>query len=269
MKTRIIQTRYWDDEFVVESGKLTKYLYIYLLSSQYINISGIFQLHDKKIMTETDLTPMELQKAKEELSVKNKVHFMNGWVYVVNAEKNNAYRNSPKNETAYTREFALVPAEILSYFDAVRENPDTTIDTSMDTTHKSEIINHKSKIINQKDINKEKSTNNDIYFEIIEHFNKTFDKETKSYSAWSRNCDHWLNQYTVADIKQAITNWRRYDWWAKKDNPSLVLLFRTENKNGPCDYIDELLNLAQARKDRRPLDPLVVATERLLGNGIR
>lgn len=92
----------------------------------------------------------------------------------------------------------------------------------------------------------------EIYVEVINFFNETFGKQTKSYATWQENCDFHLKTYSVADIKQAIANWKRYGWWAKE--PSLELLFRTKNKSGPCDYIDQLLNLQDAVKGSK--DPL-------------
>jgi len=151
MKTRIIQTRFWDDNFIYESDIYTQHLYIYLLTSQYINISGIFQLPDGKIKSEAKLTDKQFKNAKQKLVESKKVLFKDGWVYVKNAEKNNNYRSSPKNETAYEKELSLVPREILDFFFSLDTSIDSSIDTSMDssmhTTHKSKIINNNNKLV--------------------------------------------------------------------------------------------------------------------------
>jgi len=146
MKTRIIQTRFWDDDAVESVSKDAQHLWIYLLTCQYINMSGIFKLKDIFIQDQTKLTASELEKAKVELQKTGKIYFYNGWVYVVNAEEQNKYRNSPQNEVAYSKELAQIPDKIKSYFKGVTKANDTTIDTSLETSHKSEIINHKSKI---------------------------------------------------------------------------------------------------------------------------
>ena len=142
MKTRIIQTRFWDDEFVSEATKHTKYLYIYLLTSQYINLCGIFQLSDKKIIFETGMTAGELNIAKKELVENKKVLFKNGWIKIVNAEKNNQYRNSPLNEKPYNKELEHVPSDVLSFFDS---SIDSSIDSTMDSNIKYKIKNIKYK----------------------------------------------------------------------------------------------------------------------------
>lgn len=103
-----------------------------------------------------------------------------------------------------------------------------------------------------------------IYIEIISHFNQTFGKQTKSYATWQGNCDFHLKSYTLEDIKTAITNCKKYGWWA--EDPSLELFFRTKNKAGqPVDYIDQLLNSKGARREKGNDDPLVRASRKALG----
>jgi hypothetical protein len=119
VKARAIQTRFWDDEFVAETDLFTQHLYLYLLTCQYINLCGIFQLPTKKIMLEAKLTEKQFEQAKMNLEVARKVVFYGGWVYVVNAEKNNAYVLSDKNKKPLQKELEQVPEEIKSYFLAV------------------------------------------------------------------------------------------------------------------------------------------------------
>ena len=127
MKTRIIQTRFWDDELNEQVDIYAQHLYIYLLSSKHINICGYFQLRDAVIKLEAKLTDNQLKEAKYQLSAIKKVFFKDGWIRVVNARKNNAYENSPKNKIACEEEISKVPSSILKFFD-------TSMDSSIDTT---------------------------------------------------------------------------------------------------------------------------------------
>jgi hypothetical protein len=47
--------------------------------------------------------------------------FQDGWIFVVNAEKNNKYRNSPNNEIAYEIELSRVPQDVLGFFNSTKE----------------------------------------------------------------------------------------------------------------------------------------------------
>lgn len=233
MKTRIIQTRFWDDLFVSESDIYTQHLYIYLLTSQYINLCGIFQLPENKIKFECKLTDNQFQNAKENLEKAKKVLFKDGWVYVVNAERNNNYRKSPKCEPAYDREYSLIPQQIIDFFDTTM---DSTMDSTIYSTHKSEIINNKSEIRNKKEKNTELAEN------VLKWFNKAMDTDFKSYYGFKDNLDFWADIYSEEDIKKALLVLRSGSWWAK--DPTPTLLFRRKSPKGePVDYIGELLNL--------------------------
>lgn len=140
MKTRIFQTRFYDDDFIVDSDLYTQHLYLYLLTCSYINICGMFQLADAKIRFEAKLTETQLERAKSRLVATKKVLFRDGWVYVVNSRKNNNYEKSEKNVIACDNELSKVPDEIKSYFTGVI---DSTIHTTMDSSQKPKTKNQK------------------------------------------------------------------------------------------------------------------------------
>jgi len=232
MKTRIIQTRFWNDLFVSDSDIYTQHLYIYLITSQYINLCGIFQLPENKIKFECKLTDNQFNSAKENLEKAKKVFFKDGWVFIVNAEKNNNYKNSPTTETAYYRELSLVPQQIKDFFNNKLDSTmDSTVDSTMDSTHKSKTINHKSEI-----------KNTELAEKVLKWFNKAMDTNFKSYYGFKDNLDFWSKVYSEEDIKKALLVLRSGAWWAK--DPTPTLLFRRKSPKGePVDYIGELLNL--------------------------
>jgi hypothetical protein len=219
MKTRIIQTRFWDDEFVFNASKDAKLLYIYLLTSQYINICGIFQLDERKIAFEIAMTPKEFEKAKEELVRENKVCFYKGWVKVINAEKNNGYKNSPLNEVAYQRELSLIPQGVLDYFNS---SIDTSIDSSMHTNHKSEIRNNKYKIIN-KTIKTEFENFEDLTPEVCQSIATEYEVTLQEVLDTRMDMEVWLGKTSknkYKDYKLALMNWVRKNKQKKTETPT-------------------------------------------------
>jgi len=99
-----------------------------------MNMSGVFQLPDKKIIFETGLSDENFKIAKEELIRAKKVLFFKGWVYVVNAFKNFMVWKSPTNWNAWQHEWNKVGKEVLLSFD-------TSMGTSIYTSQKQEIEN--------------------------------------------------------------------------------------------------------------------------------
>lgn len=143
MKTRIIQTSFWKDCKVQEMSLYAQHLFIYLLTSDHIGLTGAFELPDSYILLESKLTEHQLNQAKEELTKTNRVVFSGGWVVIRNAGKYNNYLNSPKTIKAYEREYQCIPSKLLVHLDS-------SIDSSIDTIpivtikQKTKTINHKT-----------------------------------------------------------------------------------------------------------------------------
>lgn len=135
MKTRIVHTKIWDDEWFQELSNEAQKLFIYLITCQDISICGAFELPDRKIVYHTKIA--ELQKAKEELS--GKVFFHEGWVVIYNVDKYNSYKGE-KNDKARERELFLVP-EVVSkeYLRGMHTSIDTSIYTTLNHNHN---LNH-------------------------------------------------------------------------------------------------------------------------------
>lgn len=144
MKTRIVHTKIWQDEWFCNLPRASRFVFIYLLTCPQNNICGKFEIPDRVIVFDTGITRDELEQAKKDLA--SRVAFHMGWVRLIHTNKYNNYVNNPKLEVALQREVELVPEEI----NRVLDEYDTSIDTSIYTpnNHKSEIINHKSEINN-------------------------------------------------------------------------------------------------------------------------
>jgi hypothetical protein len=140
MKTRIIHTRFWKDNFISTLTAKEKLVFIYLLTNENVSLSGIYELPDKYVQADLDLNPSELKTIKEKLQKNSKFYFIDGWVKIVNHDKYNCYTGA-KTGMAREKEIASVPSKVMEYGSTI----DTSIDTSMDTpnNHKSEIINNK------------------------------------------------------------------------------------------------------------------------------
>jgi hypothetical protein len=142
MKTRIIHTRFWNDNYIVNLSHKEKITFIYLLTNEKVSISGIYELPDKNIKADLDLTQGELDKIKTKLQKDNRFHFYNGWIKIVRVEKYNSYLGE-KNSIAKNKELSIAPKEMLNI--GMGSGINTSIDTSIDTLNnqKSEIRNHK------------------------------------------------------------------------------------------------------------------------------
>lgn len=144
MRTRIIWTKIWEDDWFQSLSDNAQKLFLYLLTNSRINMCGFYQISERVLLFDTRIK--NLEKAKSELSPK--VRFFEDWVYIVNAESYSGYRGS-KNERVLEKEKSSIPLNIKNalFYEKeyrVSDNNDS-VSSKSDTT-----INHKSEIINNK-----------------------------------------------------------------------------------------------------------------------
>ena len=146
METRIVYTSFWVNSVQENLSLEAQLLYIYLITCPYIGICSVFRLPDQYILIDLRLNKKQLQSAKRELTRKKKAYFYEGWINLVKAEHFINYKKSPLNFKKYQRQVSYIPKDVLT---KLSYKVDSSIQT-LDTNHKSEIINNKSEIKNQK-----------------------------------------------------------------------------------------------------------------------
>ena len=92
-RQRIINTKFWSDSFVVDKlNPLDRYLFLYFLTNEKTNLSGVYELPIRTIANETGLEKEEVLRMLERL--KGKVEYKDGWVCLVNFMKHQNTDNS-------------------------------------------------------------------------------------------------------------------------------------------------------------------------------
>jgi hypothetical protein len=115
MKTRIIHTRFWQDNFVCQLSHKEKLLFVYLITNEKLGLTGIYELPDKYIKVDLELNQTELNIAKSKFQKARKFYFDNGWIVVINVNKYNNYTSSPKVKKAYNKELENIPEKLKSF----------------------------------------------------------------------------------------------------------------------------------------------------------
>ena len=112
-KERLINTRFWNDSWIRKLNPLDRYLFIYLLTNERTNISGIYEL---------PLTTMAYDTGIDERDLKNsmlpklipKVYYKKEWVILTNFIK---YQHTTSDAVVegIRKSLLLAPKEVLSY----------------------------------------------------------------------------------------------------------------------------------------------------------
>ena len=123
-----------------------RFIAVYLYTNDHIGLLEFYKIPLQFIQLETgyDISTIKIVLDKlQELEIIK--HFNYLWVKLLRNDFASLLYLGEKNEIAVEKYLSEIPLEIKDYFKL-----DTTMDTTMDTNDKSEIINHKSKIINKK-----------------------------------------------------------------------------------------------------------------------
>lgn len=145
MKRRLINTKFWSDNFIVEIEPLQRYLFLYLLTNEHTEICGVYELPIRVIERETGLdnnTILDFFK-----TYKDKIRYIDGWVFIKNFTKNQCANKSM--EIGAERSLQEVPLEIMAKYKEKNTHSDTLLDppTPSDTVGTpSEILKLKLKL---------------------------------------------------------------------------------------------------------------------------
>jgi len=70
-KLRSVNTKFWDDTFIVDLDPKEKLLFLYLITNSLTNLLGIYEISIRKISFDTGLTPEMVQKGLERFERKS------------------------------------------------------------------------------------------------------------------------------------------------------------------------------------------------------
>jgi hypothetical protein len=113
MKTRIIQTRFWEDSFISSLPPKSKLVFIYLLTNPRLELTGAYEVTVAHIALDTGLTQVEVQRALEDVAPK--IVHLDGYAVVLNHKKYQDYeKGNDRQRAAYERELDRLPESVKS-----------------------------------------------------------------------------------------------------------------------------------------------------------
>lgn len=114
-KNRMIDTKFWDDDYTSNLDPIEKLMFLYLLTNTSTNISGIYEIPLKKIALETGIDKEMVIKILDRFARDKRVFYSSGWICLKNFIKHQNQR-SPTVIVGIKNEIANVPKDILSNF---------------------------------------------------------------------------------------------------------------------------------------------------------
>lgn len=152
MKTRILQTKIWKDEYFCSLNTQEKLLFLYFLTNDKVNILHCYEISSREASFDTGIPAPIVDKARTKFKADGKLGAYKNWLYILNAYKYEEYKGD-KNDTAKGKLVKEMSNDVLDWYKAIL---DTGIDRGIDTppipsiNHKSEIINNNIGVVKGK-----------------------------------------------------------------------------------------------------------------------
>lgn len=87
-KLRSINTKFWDDRYVMQLTPNAKLLYLYYLTNALTNISGVYEISLERMEFDTKIGEKSITEILEKFKTDKKVTYKDGWLVIHNFIKN-------------------------------------------------------------------------------------------------------------------------------------------------------------------------------------
>lgn len=87
-KLRSINTKFWDDSYVMGLTPNAKLLYLYYLTNALTNISGVYEISLGRMEFDTKIGEKSITEILEKFKTDKKVTYKDGWLVIHNFIKN-------------------------------------------------------------------------------------------------------------------------------------------------------------------------------------
>lgn len=106
-KQRVINTKFWDDSYILTLDPVEKLLFLYFLTNPLTNICGAYEISLKRIAFDTGIEQDTVLKIFERFGFANKIIYKDGWIVIKNFIKNQS--SNPKVDKGIIREIQELP----------------------------------------------------------------------------------------------------------------------------------------------------------------
>ena len=118
-KQRYVNTKFWNDSWVINLNPIDKLLFLYLLTNNKTNVTGVYELPLKVISFETDIDIEIVRNTLEKFLEDKKIVYKSGWIIIVNfLTHQNTKSKSIKQAILRIKE--TLPSGILNIFSDIQ-----------------------------------------------------------------------------------------------------------------------------------------------------
>ena len=244
-KKRYIDTKFWDDTYIVERDPVEKLLYLYLLTNTLTNICGIYEISLRRIAFDTGIDKDMVIKILERFEQDDKMKYESGYIIIKNFTKHQ--KDNPSINKGINILLKEIPIKLITWADIntdrfiIKNNTPTPLPIQTPTNNNTNNNSNDNSNSNSKEIIKPENT------EIINFVNKFIKYQKEKYpklvsdkpkdvSNSIETIDKLIriNNFTLTEIQSVLAVAVIDDFWQDKIM-SLVSL-RKLSKNGQMKF---------------------------------
>lgn len=180
-KQRYLNTKFWDDSYIINKNPIAKLLFIYLLTNPLTNICGIYEISLRRIIFDTGIDKEMIEKILKRFEEDGKIKYKNGWVAIKKFTK--YQKNNPKINRGIEILLKEVPKELMGWINIDKNrlsidyrslsHPNTNLNTNTNLKEKKIVYNQlpkKNKELSRDEIERNKQNitkSKDKFFKLI------------------------------------------------------------------------------------------------------
>jgi len=233
-KERYLNTKFWDDNYIVDLDPIEKLLFIYFLTNPLTNIIGIYEITIRRIAFDTGIDQDMVLKILDRFERDNKIKYSQGYIVIKNFTKHQ--KNNPKINTGIALLIQEIPKELIDWvnIDYDRLSKATNYSNSNSNSNsniKKERKEKKETPPPSKSKSKKKKISSKTIDEIILYLNQKAGKEYKLTTPKTRKMiqARLKEGFTVDNFKSVIDKkTKQWKGVISKDGRSMETYLRPE-----------------------------------------
>lgn len=120
-KLRSVNTRFWDDSYVINLDPIEKLLFLYFLTNPLTNLAGIYEIALRRIAFDTGIDKEMVSKILERFEKDKKIYYRENYLILANFYKNQNY--NPSMLTNAENYINSLPKSIISFIENLEGQP--------------------------------------------------------------------------------------------------------------------------------------------------
>ena len=95
-KIRCVNTKFWDDEYIISLNPTEKLLFLYFLTNTLTNIAGCYEISKRRMKFDTGIGYDSLSKTINKFQKDEKIYYIDAWIFIQNFIQNQAMNSKVK-----------------------------------------------------------------------------------------------------------------------------------------------------------------------------